>query len=60
MNTLYRHHISVDGQRIEFTTSEAGPGELLVDAPGVMPFSAASLGEARDTVRSLFAQEAQA
>ncbi len=56
--TADQHHMSVDGARIGFTTCGIRPGLLLVNAPGVVEFTARSLDDARDTVRSLFSKAA--
>jgi hypothetical protein len=56
--TEERHHMSVDGARIGFTTCEIRPGLLLVNAPGVLEFTAGSLDDARDSMRSLFSKSA--
>jgi hypothetical protein len=53
-----RHHMDVDGARIGFTTCEIRPGLLLVHGPGVLEFTAISLDDARDTMRSLFSKSA--
>lgn len=52
------HHLTVSGERIDFTTRETGSGRLLVNAPGVLPFTAGGLDDARDVIRSLFSRPA--
>lgn len=53
-----RRYITVSGERIDFTTCDAGAGRLLVNAPGVLPFTAGSLDDVRDIIRSLFSKSA--
>jgi len=53
-----RHCITVSGARIDFTTCEEDEGRLLVNAPGVLPFTTGSLDDARDVIRSLFSKSA--
>jgi hypothetical protein len=51
---VFRHHLMVNRQRIEFTAQPLGTGEIAVTAPGVLPFTSRDLDDARDVIRSLF------
>ena len=52
------HYITIDGKTYEFMMVRANVG-WMVHAPGLVPFGADNIAEARDTLRSAYAKKAK-
>jgi hypothetical protein len=52
------HSITINGKKYRFELHSYPTGDLMqVSAPGVVAFDVRSLGEARDALRSVYAQQ---
>lgn len=55
---MTEHSMTVNGKKYRFELHPHTTGDLMmVDAPGVVPFDVRSLDEARDALRSVYAQQ---